>query len=541
MSLLDPFSRSSDDLTQTSDMALGVGSDASIDLIDDVYSRDRFEQPSQTLSEADTLRYQHPDYRKNILKWEKYVELYESEEIYRFLFKHMRESEEMYQKRLVRGYFYNYVASVVDLYIAYIFHSPITRQVDETLFEDLYSDADLQGTRFEKYIQIVATYSQLTGHVGVLVDMPKIQDGGFISEKDRKEANHRPYCTTIHARQILDWETDKFGNFVWVKLEIERPQDRLWNKPVDEEIKHFLKWTRVDWEEWELKGDQARKIDEGKHSLGEVPFVILRNKRKPRHLWFGVSAVRDIADINIGILNWSSLGDEEIYERCLNVLAMEQDIDEHIPELSHHNVLSYAPGAEPPRYLTPGSSPLEMISNWIERAKDEIYRLAKFGGSVGLHEVRQATSGIAYAFEFNETNQALADKASNIEEAEIKIHRLYAKWLDEPDAEVTIEYPDEFGVEDFLMEFQLLAEGRTTLSSETAIKEMEKKLLTKMFAGDHGSLRDKITKEVDEEKVEGPIQANLLDINLPRSSFTQVEGEPKAGRPGRPAQQGEFK
>jgi len=109
---------------------------------------------------------------------------------------------------------------------------------------------------------------------------------------------------------------------------------------------------------------------------------------------------------------------------------------------------------------------------------------------------REATSGIAYAFEFNETNQALSKKAESLEQAEIEIHRLAAAWMN-TEWKGSISYPREFGVDDFLAELQLLTEARTTLTSDTAIKEFEKKVMGKMFSREKQELRDKIQEEIE--------------------------------------------
>src|SRR5690606_1432615 len=110
---------------------------------------------------------------------------------------------------------------------------------------------------------------------------------------------------------IKDWELDAFGKFVWVKLEIKRPQNRMWNVTVDTESRHFLIWHRDFWEEWTVESDEeglkAKQVDGGPNPVGEVPLIIVRNERCIQHPFMGLSCVRDIADINIGILNWSSL------------------------------------------------------------------------------------------------------------------------------------------------------------------------------------------------------------------------------------------
>jgi hypothetical protein len=171
--------------------------------------------------------------------------------------------------------------------------------------------------------------------------------------------------------------------------------------------------------------------------------------------------------------------------------------------LSHHNVLEYGTGAKEPFYLVPGQTPLELIGKWIDRNKDELYRLAKLGGSTGLLGVREATSGIAYAYEFNETNQSLANKAASIEYAEAQIHRLFLKWLQE-EFSGTIIYPREFGVDDFMLELNVMTQARTALTTSTGIQTLEKKLCSKLFHGEDAELRKKIEDEVMSNDPKGP-------------------------------------
>ena len=472
-----------------------VGSNAFLDRID---NRTKEAVDERALALAEALQYRNPEWTNNIDKWNKYLDCYEAKDISKYVFRHTRESEDIFSVRVQRSYYYNYVASVVDLFVSYLFHSPVERIPGNFPPEDLkkfYEDANMSGDTFRIFIQMAAVFAQVNGHVGILIDMPKLPEFGFESEEARKEANFRPYTTLIQANQIVDWELDQHEKFEWVKLQIRRPQDRDWKTTVDEDVEHYLIWTKENWSEYEVNGDQANLVAEGENPLGEVPLVIIRNERCLSHEWMGLSSVRDIADINIAILNWSSLGDEEIYERCLNVLAMEKSEGDAPVTLSHHNTLEYETGAQPPFYLTPGTSPLMQIGEWIERAKDEIYRLAKLGGSSGLASMREATSGIAYAFEFNETNQSLARKAESLEQGELEIHRLLAKWLG-VDWDGSIAYAREFGVEDFLHEFTLLGEARATLKSETAVRQLEEKISAKLFSRESQELRDTIAKEI---------------------------------------------
>ncbi len=455
---------------------------------------------SQTLAKA--LKYEHPDYCVYAQKWQKYQDAYSANDIYRFIHKHPREAPDMYAVRVQRGYYYNYVASVVDLYVSYLFHSAIERNggAHEAELTLLQEDADAKGTRYLLFMQDVATEAQICGHCGVLVDAPKVVAGTIETEQDRKDQGLRPYLTIVTALQIKDWELDEDGKFAWVKIETQKPDEsRTFMSEVDDETCYYTIWTKTDWTEYSVYKETAKVLDSGLHNIGEVPLVIVKNNPERGHAWFGVSSVRDITDINIALMNWSSMGDEEIAERCLNILAMERDDQSTTETISHNNVLEYTPGTSPPFYLTPGATPLDLIGKWIDRAKDEIYRLAKLGGSTGLQGVREATSGIAYAYEFNETNQSLSRKAEGLEQSEIEIHRLYLKWLGET-FDGSIIYPRDFGVDDFLQELQILLEARSTLTSDTALKMLEKKVTAKLFARDPQEDRTKINAEIDKAK-----------------------------------------
>jgi hypothetical protein len=470
-----------------------------VDLYNDSVGVDGGKQDNiNQLDKYEAITYEHPDFQANIGKWRKYQDCYNAEDIYRFLHKHPRESQDMFETRLKRGYFYNYCASVVDLIVAYLFHSPIERDPGSSLeiFAEIYQNADNCGSTYSNFMQEVASKAQICGHCGVLVDAPRVE--GIRSEADRKREKVRPYLTIVEATQIRDWVLDKYGNFEWVKIEIQRDADRDPFHVTETDIRYFQIWYKDRWEEWKVddRNEIASQVAGDRHSLGQVPLVMFYNERAKNHRWFGLSMLRDIADINIAILNWSSLGDEEIAERCLNILTMEDSGDAGAAILSHHNVLNYAPGSKPPEYLVPGDTPLKLIADWIERAKDEIYRLSKLSGSTGLLGVREATSGIAYAYEFNETNQSLSKKAEGMEQGEIEVHQLIAKWIGSG-WDGYVAYPREFGVDDFNLELSILADSRTNLTSETAIKSLEKKIASKMFARDSMELRTKIKQEIE--------------------------------------------
>lgn len=503
-----------------------VGSNQSLDLEKDL----GLELPSDPgLDLARQLLQTHPTYGGEVRKWIKYLDLYESHDIYRFIFRHLRETDASWKKRIERGYFNNYLKSVVDLYTCYIFSSPVERQITglDKIFNDrFYKNVDFRGTNYKSFLMDVCTFTQVEGHVGILVDAPSVDDESLLSERDRIRGNIRPYLTLLHPHQILDWELDAFGRFEWVKICLAKDVAREWTVADPGDAKAIIIWSKDKFEVYTVTGREGQEVakleKEGINKLGEVPLIISKFRKQARHQWFGVSSVNDIADINIGILNWSSLGDEEIYERCLNVLAMQKGGDGSSPDLTHHNVLEYD-SEKPPEYLTPGATPLKLIKEWIEFHIGDILRLAKLKGPTGMADVRQAQSGIAYAFEFNETNQTLSNRAESIETVDFEIHRLVALYFDE-EFDGTVAYPKEFGVEDLLTELNALTIGRAALTSETAIKELEKRTVRRAFAKSATELRAKMEKEIEEGEAK-PTFESMIGTQPEENAFSNQEEE----------------
>jgi hypothetical protein len=491
---------------------------------------------ARAMDDAAALEYTHPDYDANVKKWEKYIDLYCAHEIYNYIYKHPRETTESWEARVGRAYLYNYASSVVDLFVSYLFSVNIVREEtsDENMkseIQTVLSDADMKGTTYDVFIRTAATFAQVMGWVGVLVDAPSIDTDNLLSERDRKDKGIRPFLKMILPMHLLDWAIDDFGKFLWVKIEVPVfEESRTFKEKVDGAERRFLIWNRDGWELWSVIRVEGmdpivKKIREGVSPTdikGTVPFTILRNAPKCNHDWMGESALRDIADINIALMNWSSLGDEEIANRCLNILTMEKDNTNQVGALlSHANILEYATGAKPPAYLTPGSTPLDLIGQWIDRARDEIYRIAKVGGSTGLLGVREATSGIAYAYEFNETNQSLTAKASYMEMGETEVFRLVCRWLG-GEYTGTVSYSRDFGVDDFLLELDTIMRARSALTAPTAIKQMEKNLCNKLFARRPLDFRKKIEQEIDEAP-----EQNLATVGSFDSISPALVGGPK--------------
>jgi len=524
--------------------------------------------PQTITSESETLLRaladQHPRYKEFNSRWQQYIDCYEGENLSRYMFRHLRESEESIKKRRERLYYLNFCQPVVDLYTHYIFSKPPVRKesAEEVLYArsfegDILSskelaggygelgglppseemsewrmwmkDVDRQGNSIDRFMADTSRYAFIFGHVYIVVDMPYVEAGSIATEQDRLNTGMRPYLAYYFPLDVPDFGVDDENRLVWIrfreplpdktdpfeirdkikkqKSEFVRTNVGLQKTPssVVPEDAIYRTWTRDSWFVHKVEEGNVELVRKGSHGLGEVPVVPLYHKRHSRFPAFGTSLLSDIARINVIISNWCSLIDEEIFQKTLNILCLQKGHDDKQEVvIGSDNVLEWE-GGQAPFFLAPSTDPGSFISAMIEKMRDEIYRLAKLGGGLGLTTPQRTPSGIAQAFEFNETNRVLIERADEIERAENEVHRLWHKWLG-LEWQGLVDYPEDFSVESFNDELDVALKAKQNVRSPTFKREVEKKLVRKMMQNVNPVLLNAIGVEIDilPELVIGP-------------------------------------
>lgn len=377
---------------------------------------------------------------------------------------------------------------------------------DDEDLQALWENADLTGTSMSDFMKRATSLSKVFGRIDIAVDMPQAKSK-IVTEQQRKDEGLRPYCLLYLPWSILDWEVDEFGQYLWVRIKETAPSKL---DPMGTRSAHpdevYLTWTREEWIRHRFtfndRGEPtAVEINRGDHPLGRVPLVRLYHAKKVDSV-LGLSMVRDIAPTNIAILNYCSLMDEDAYERCLNILVMQGEGGQQKEvNISEHNTLEYT-GDKAPFFLAPEGEPMRMLMELCEKLRDEIYRMSRLGSSLGLLP-KEAKSGIAMSFEFNETSRMLADTANASEQAEIQIHKMYLGWLGR-EWEGVVDYPEEFGVESMEEELKVVTAAKTGVRSPTFKRAIEKAVAAKMTTKLPSETRRRIEAEIDQMGEEKP-------------------------------------
>jgi hypothetical protein len=366
------------------------------------------------------------------------------------LFRHKKERSEDYIDRVRMSFYYNFCAPIIDVYTNHLFQTPVFSEFGglETAVEARMENVDQRGSNLFEFRKEMAEMAQVYGHVFVVTDKPQAEQAP-VSLAEQIETGMFPYFTLIAPYDVLNWAVDAFGNPYWVLVREVRDGNSdpfNFDKSKSVVIRYRL-WTR---DEWILVDDKGEELERATHGLGVVPVDCVYNKKsKKRKTFLGISEIADIAFIARDVYNRCSELNEIIRNQTFAFLAVQgkaSDYDEVAVGTS--KALLYPEGMATPAYISPPAENARTIMDQIDRQIHKMFQLAKLtGGSAAQDEQVDVQSGVSKAFDFHETNSALSLKASNLEDAEMRIWRTFAKWEGQAEFDGTVSYPRNFNVQ----------------------------------------------------------------------------------------------
>lgn len=408
------------------------------------------------------------------------------------LFQHPKEKTEDYNRRLNMSYYYNFCAPVIDIYKNHLFKDAVIEDWGsiEAEVAEREENIDNSGSSIQEFRKYIAEMTQLYGHIFIIVDAPRIvPENEPVTLRDQMDEELYPYFTTHQPQNVLNWSLDKNGQPYWVLLREYADQNvdvTAYDKTKISETFTYLLWTRTDWSRY----DKDYCLIEGQaHNLGIVPIVCIFDKKsKYAKNFLGVSSIADIAFISRDIYNSCSELKQILRDQTFSFLAIQGTADEY-NELSTGTGkgLLYPEGRNVPQYVSPPADNANIYFSHIDRQVSKIYQLAKLesGGLSGSVKIGQTVntanqSGVAKAWDFNETNSALNEKAMNLEDGEMKLWMIFALWLGK-EFDGSIKYPDEFSVSSLMDDITEAEEASKLQLGKTFDIEVKKTIQKKKF------------------------------------------------------------
>ena len=417
------------------------------------------------------------------------------------------------------SYYYNFCDPVIDIYTNHLYREPVIEDwgTIEKLVEYRANDVNRMGSNIHEFRRLVAEASQIYGHSFILVDKPNV-DRPIVTLKDQIDNKAFPYFTLYHPQNVVNWALDKFGSPYWILIcDYHDSKSDPFVETDCEVTKTFILWTR---EEWITFDEEYNETGRGNHGLGVVPIVCVYNKQsKKRRGFYGVSALADISFIARDVYNSCSELKQILRDQTFAFLALQGESTEY-DELSvgTSKGLLYPQDRNPPQYVSPPAQNAQIYFEHIDRQIRKIYQLAKLeGGSAQQTQSAEAQSGTSKAWDFNETNAALASKASNLEDAEQKMWSMFARW-EGKEFDGSIIYPKDFDIKSFetdLDESERLM--RLSISGEFD-KEVKKALIKKKFPRLPKDKEAQIIDEIEKYKPAGRLSlSGMLNRNANQS------------------------
>lgn len=500
--------------------------------------------------ELERLRSEHPDYTEMKDEWTFFLLAYEGGSKYvsdKTLFRHQREHPDDFRDRLERAYYTNYCQALVDFVPEFIYSQGVSRTPTKDIkpiFDNFKNNVDRSGTALDAFMEMVAEEARIFGHTWVGVDKPQIpaedQNGTPLSLARAEQLQLTvPYFYHVRPLEVLDWVTDQFGNYLYMKR-----KEIYWEQGSRRGFRKIERYT-----EWYLDQIIVSKIDitdepnprllpkqKLPNAWGLIPFVQFFYKRSKFNKDFGVSFLNDIAYQNRAVFNQTSYLEEFLARQCFNVLAMEQSTqvptrDRADGRIGTNNVL-WVPKASTfePKYIAPPTEAAQFIQSERENAVREMYRQAAqdilsevFGNGV-------APSADAQKAAFSRTIPMIAKQAELMQSGEQSLWGVWAKLQDQDWGEGIIAYRDDYSItnlQDLLLQLSTIFTNLKVLPP-TFIREEWKRVI-KEFDGkippeQMSAIMAEIDKLSDQELIDGYKLADIKATAGVPSTANLIQG-----------------
>jgi hypothetical protein len=498
--------------------------------------------------EIKRLRLQHALYKQYKPLWDFYLSAYEGGTDFTTgdnLFRHVRENEQDYQDRVQRLHNINYCEPLVDFFTNFIFSESIDRSggSDSPFYTDFISNVNKRGDSIDDFMRQVSDDMQIFGMSYIQTDAPQLPtNDAVITKQTEKEQGIRPYWVLIKPQEILDWVTDEFGNFIYVKrVQIVTEMVGRYSHTIEKYTEFYndrIEVSRVDITDPQKVVLLGSELFD--NPLKTIPIEVARYKRSKKYDHIGLSFLKDFAFNNREIMNLTSLLQEFLYRQAFNILARQVQSGIPLAEqedgvLGSSNVMDVPADAKHmPQYISPPADPAKFIQEERSRIKNEMFVRAS---QDALNELfnGEKSSGFSQAQSFAKTVPFISSRADALERVENKLMALTMK-LVRKEWSGKVKYKDRYELTNLTDALtQLITLGRDlALPSETFMKEELKRMIREYDGKLPIELLAKAEKEVDQmdfkawqamqkEALVGKAANSPGDQQKPKSTGTMAE------------------
>ena len=421
-----------------------------------------------------------------------------------------REDAQKFSRRIDVSHYTNYVGPIHDTLISYLNkEKPNRDKVPDELNEWMEDSVAASNKSWDDLLdEVIKPRASLLGWCPVLFDFPPMAIVPR-SKAEERELGRKPLATPLFPVNVLDWGVDEQGVISSVKLctKHETRPDGLLGKKVYEE--RYSLWYRDKVERYTVRRLDKTAAEEissetvTEHGLGRIPLVIFRAKPTSEDSVRGVSSIGNSAVAARRLFNLESEMDDHIRGQVFAVMGVPvQSTDTDIGEIvggNSNGIKVPATSRQGVHFAAPPASVAATLEKRMEVMVREIYR------TENVEHVKAtgttATSGIARAYEFNQTNRRLSDMAASFARAEEEALKLVGgMMLANGSEELTVTAPDDFSVEDLASEIAAVLEASGLDLGPTADTEMRRRLVRRIVPNLPSSVAEQIDDELEKRR-----------------------------------------
>lgn len=345
-----------------------------------------------------------------------------------YLWRHQSESSPEYYNRCSRAIHIPIFSPTLNVFAAGILRTPPKRQDGRGDFWETYhANCDMSGTTYEALIREALTQALSVGRIHALTDMNGPLDISLVSAQQQRALDIRAYTYLLHPLDIVDWELDEFGRFLWAVV---REDERSMREPGEERPEskfQYRVWRRDRWELWRKQNGTWMQVSSVPHAVGEVPIATLYTAHQ--RTMDCESPLSDILDVDVRVYN--KLSELDVLERyCgfpLFTVPVEPGTQLGAFDIGPGRAIQYPAGTGSPQYVSP--DPGHARDAWVRIMGyfDAARRSAGISRGIA-EESKEARSAAAIGAESEEKRNQMAWWASKVEEFDASILRHVAKW-----------------------------------------------------------------------------------------------------------------
>jgi hypothetical protein len=456
----------------------------------------------------DLLNREHPQYRARRGMWQRYYDFYAGGEKLRsnagaYLVRRQKEPVEVYQERLARAFYENYLGSIIDWYAATLFRLEplITFRGPGDFYSQFLKDCDMQGGSFLEFCRRAFIQALVYQQSYVLIDFPRVTAAAATRAEEDALGKSRAYLVSYSPEDLINWRVDQRGSFEWVvlKTELSYQAEFLSADQITER-----RWTYYDRQNFRVyvqressadpsgkKADPALE-DEGRHGLAEIGRVPLVRLGVTDGLWLAnKAALLQQEHFNkSNALSWAL----HMGLFAMPVIYSDREWHQIVGEAYYIQL-----GPEDKfGWTEPEGHVYRLAAENLDRLKDEIYRVCYLITQAAGQEARNLAQSAASKQRDQTVTHEVLRAYGDIMKAFIRqtLELVVAARRDE--VQVEVSGLDQFDVHDFTEELdQAQKLQQLAIGSPTFGREMQKRLALKYLEDASQDVKNQVAGEIE--------------------------------------------